>query len=723
MAAIAVLCPMCGATLRVKESAAAKAAVRCPECGASVPLHDTDPTPDPDWAADRTETPTRITDESDDRTDAPGGPAAPLKADDLPFLSPPQAADELGRLGPYRVLSVLGKGGMGVVLRAEDPRLHRQVALKAMLPRAAADHPAAAQRFVREARAQAAVEHDHVIPIYQVDEANGTPFIAMPLLKGRTLADALAALGPLPPAAVARIGREAAEGLAAAHARGLIHRDIKPTNLWLEAPKARVKLLDFGLARADADGADDPTITGEGAVVGTPAYMSPEQARGEKLDVRSDLFSLGVVLYQALTGRPPFRARTTTGTLLAVVNDHPPRPIELNPEILPALDYLVMRLLAKDPAARPGSAAEVAAVLTRIEGGAAEPLIEPLSGDTADPWAHLAASDVDHPTVPLNSVADRGRRRRWPPWVVAAVGVVSLTAAGLFVWRLVGARTASTIETAVAHRPAAVPTAKPPAVVGDPAVSDYREAHGLDLVGLKVWAAALPAGFRPSWIGARQGSADPRFDTVAVADGDSAGWRLRTPAWETRTADWKLMSEAGYRSAAGCLYWDNGAGTEVLVWVRSGPGWGSWGGSRPFMEDKLAAGWREGFRPDFLAAAQFPQGLYLTLENRRSGVAWEAKLDLTPDDLGKVVTAYHRKGWHVDQVGVYQNHEPARFLVLASENPAGISWDFQANLSTAEYEAALAERKAGRFRPRSVASYTTEAGVRFAVVWEGYSPK
>ena len=245
------------------------------------------------------------------------------------------------RLGPYRVLGVLGRGGMGAVYRAEDPRLNRQVAVKVLLPGLSGDANAKA-RFRREAHAQAKVDHDNIIHIYEVEEANGVAYIAMPLLKGQTLSAALRQ-SPRPPLVeLVRIGREIAEGLEAAHGAGLIHRDIKPGNIWLEEPKRRVKILDFGLAR-NAGGTDDlpaahaagaafpaendrtEQLTARGAVMGTPAYMSPEQARGEPLDRRSDIFSLGVLLYQTATGRKPFNGTSAFDIMAAVATQEPHR--------------------------------------------------------------------------------------------------------------------------------------------------------------------------------------------------------------------------------------------------------------------------------------------------------------------------------------------------------------------------------------------------------------
>ncbi|HVS38793.1 MAG TPA: serine/threonine-protein kinase [Gemmataceae bacterium] len=304
--------------------------------------------------------------------------------DRFDFLAPPQAPDELGRLGGYRILKVLGAGGMGVVFHAEDPALRRAVAVKAMRPGLAAS-AAARRRFLREGQAAAALHHDHIVPIFQVGEDRGVPFIAMPLLRGETLEDRLQRGTTLPTAEVFGIGREIALGLAAAHAKGLIHRDIKPANIWLEsdepntegnpmqatassiAPASssyrRVKILDFGLARPTADA----KLTQEGAIVGTPAYMAPEQAAGAAVDARSDLFSLGCVLYRLTAGATPFKGDDAVAVLLSVARDNPRPPAEVNPAVPPPLSGLVMRLLAKAPADRPASAREVIERLTKAK--------------------------------------------------------------------------------------------------------------------------------------------------------------------------------------------------------------------------------------------------------------------------------------------------------------------------------------------------------------------
>ena len=326
------------------------------------------------------------------------------------FLAPAQAPDELGRLGGYRILQVLGRGGMGVVFRAEDPNLRRQLALKAMLPTLAAIKEAR-ERFLREARTAAAVEHDNVVVIHQVGEDRGVPFLAMPLLRGESLDDRLKREGRLPIAEVLRIGQEAATGLAAAHKRGLIHRDIKPANLWLEEETGRVKVLDFGLARALNAG---DQLTRQGSILGTPAYMSPEQSSGEVVDGRSDLFSLGCVLYRMVTGQLPFQGKDAVSTLLSVARDNPPAPSAVNPEVPPALSEFIMKMLSKNSTGRPSSAQEVSKALEALRAESGR--------DSATLQMPSAIPHTDK-TSATPFTASARPRRRWA-WVAAVAALL-----------------------------------------------------------------------------------------------------------------------------------------------------------------------------------------------------------------------------------------------------------------------------------------------------------
>jgi serine/threonine protein kinase/WD40 repeat protein len=279
---------------------------------------------------------------------------------DLGFLGPPTRTGSLGRLGHYEVLEVLGRGGFGIVFRAMDETLQRVVAVKVLSPLMAATSPAR-KRFLREARAYARVRHENVVQVHAVEEAP-LPYLVMEFVAGGTLQQLLDRTGPLGVPEVLSIGRQIAEGLAAAHDQGLVHRDVKPANVLLEGgDRHRVKLTDFGLARA----ADDASISQSGLVAGTPLYMAPEQATGAELDHRADLFSLGSVLYVMCTGRPPFRAANSLAILRRVCEDTP-RPIrELIPETPAWLCELIGRLHAKTPSDRLQCAREVADLLTQ----------------------------------------------------------------------------------------------------------------------------------------------------------------------------------------------------------------------------------------------------------------------------------------------------------------------------------------------------------------------
>jgi len=266
----------------------------------------------------------------------------------------------LGRVAGYEILSIVGSGGMGVVLKAIDPGLSRVVAIKILAPQLATSNTAR-KRFAREAQAAAAITHDNVIDIYSVSEFKGLPYLVMPYARGPSLQKRLDKRGPLPIVEVLRISYQIAAGLQAAHEQGLVHRDVKPANILFVDDVDRVLITDFGLART----IDDATITRTGVITGTPQYMSPEQARGEAIDERSDLFSLGSVVYALCTGQVPFCAESNYG-LLRKISDSEPRPIrELNVEIPDWLCAIVAKLHAKSPDDRFQSASEAAETLRR----------------------------------------------------------------------------------------------------------------------------------------------------------------------------------------------------------------------------------------------------------------------------------------------------------------------------------------------------------------------
>jgi len=487
---IAFMCSHCDKPLRVRDDLAGKRA-KCPACGQAISIPAPSGnlahagsdvakrSPNPDSAETENTLPPRAPDVYEEQLSATrtgnfanhdtdgdgskthGGHPAEL----TDFLAPPQAADEIGRLGPYRVLAILGRGGMGVVYRAEDPNLQRLLALKAMLP-GLATSPSAKERFFREARAAAALKHPHIVTIFQVGEDRGAPFLAMEFLEGESLDDRVKREIRLPVPDILRIGKEVADGLEAAHERGLIHRDIKPGNIWLEGKKGHVKILDFGLARAMSG---QSQLTQSGAIVGTPAYMAPEQACGRQIDHRCDLFSLGCVLYRMCTGVLPFKGNDTMAIIASLALDTPASPASLNPELPAELSDLVMQLLAKEPEGRPADSRAVSEALLDIMMRTTQPVVEAMpraaraksvaaaNATSGDPWQGIDDSTLSvgsqteaiaTPTLPapptkIPKSHKKTRKSRGSRTWIALAALLLLGALGaLAVWQLTrGSRT------------------------------------------------------------------------------------------------------------------------------------------------------------------------------------------------------------------------------------------------------------------------------------------
>ncbi len=352
----------------------------------------------------------------------------------------------------YRIVSQLGAGGMGVVYRAEDLRLGRQVALKFVASDLGHDSRAV-QRLRSEARAASALNHANICTIYDIDEHEGHPFIVMELMKGRTLREMLAA-GPLKVHQLVDIGIEIADALHAAHTEGIIHRDIKPGNVFV-TERGHVKVLDFGLAKLtalfEASGTTHEVLerTGEGVTLGTVAYMSPEQATADELDSRTDLFSLGVLLYECATGHQPFTGKTSAVVLAAILNRAPVAPVVLNPELPLRLQEVINNCLEKDRELRYQSAADLRADLKRvrrdIESGQsnAVPAVSRGSGSTRE-----ARSRSGSAPLPIG--------RSWPAWAgVGGAALLALAAIGNYmVWRSEPQQSMESQQIAPAPNPA-----------------------------------------------------------------------------------------------------------------------------------------------------------------------------------------------------------------------------------------------------------------------------
>jgi serine/threonine protein kinase len=377
-------------------------------------------------------------------------------------LQPAVRPDALGRIGHYHALQVLGKGGFGVVFRAFDDTLQRVVAVKMMAPQLAATSPAR-KRFLREARTSAQVRHENIVQVHEVGE-QPLPYLVMEFIPGETLQQRLDRLGPVDTAEVVRVGRQIAEGLAAAHAMDLIHRDIKPGNILLEGAQLKVKITDFGLARS----ADDASLSQSGVIAGTPMFMAPEQAKGEQLDQRADLFSLGSVLYQMASGRPPFRANGTLAVLKRVAEDQPRDIREIIPETPQWLCDIIAKLHAKNPDERFQSAREVADLLADCE---------------AQLKAHTKLKDSSR--IPCRKM-QRSEGRKW----VAVAAVLLLPVIALVVSEFAGVTHLFRDRDATPNHPDGPPE---PIAKGDPSRKDEPPKEQAELDHWVQRVAALPA--------------------------------------------------------------------------------------------------------------------------------------------------------------------------------------------------------------------------------------
>jgi serine/threonine protein kinase len=320
--------------------------------------------------------------------------------------------------GRYRIEGRLGAGGMAEVFRGFDTVLNRHVAIKILAPQYARD-VSFVDRFRREAQAAARLNHPNVVAVYDSGSDDGTHFIVMEFVEGRTLADFLAKGGKLAPAKATEIAERIADALQAAHAQGVVHRDVKSANVMVTR-EGTVKVMDFGIARM----AEGDNVTQTAAVLGTASYLSPEQAQGRPVDARSDIYSLGVVLYEMLTGGVPFVGDTAVAVAYKHVQETPPLPSGKNPEVPPALDAVVMRAMAKNPANRYQTAAEFREDLERVRRGEmvqATPLLP--AGREATQVISRSQTQV----MPAGAGADE---RKTNPWLIAAIVLLVLLALG-----------------------------------------------------------------------------------------------------------------------------------------------------------------------------------------------------------------------------------------------------------------------------------------------------
>lgn len=634
---------------------------------------------------------------------------------DLSFLAPSTEAGSLGRLDHYEVLDVAGRGGMGIVLKARDTMLQRIVAIKVLLPALAAS-ATGRKRFVREARAAAAVRDDHVVAIYAVSEQGPVPYLVMEYIIGVTLHDKIAASGPLEVKEILRIGMQAARGLAAAHAQGLIHRDIKPRNILLENGVQRVKITDFGLART-TDG--DDTLSQTGMIAGTPLYMAPEQTRGGPLDHRTDLFSLGSVLYTMCAGSPAFRAGTGMAVLVRVCQE-PPQPIrECNPDIPDWLCDIIAKLQAKDPAQRFQSATEVAGLLER----------------------HLACLQQPHPVqAPVVNAPSRDVpwSRRWIVAVPVLAGSVALVGGLLLRWAIDPAPNGAQLNAAkliVPHRdprpqqnPKVVSCTNPePAnLFVDPAralknIVDYKELVGAGAEELRVWQAGLAPDYRIMLVSGRMGRGPALFNAVAVKEKTPVPARFTQVPVSEGQKTFDDFGADGFRPVA--VWYHTQADkedttVETCVWLSDKQGCYARNARlkdlRTAMDQTKADG---AIRPiDVGIIGEGDDTMFCTAE-AHTDRSWDIHYALSPAELLSTVASYQADGWRPDLIVPHLERGVLRFLLVAVSNVDRVDWHFRMDMTLDEYRAESAQQRRRGLMPISLRSYGDDDAVRYAAVW------
>jgi len=398
------------------------------------------------------------------RTDfTPKEPGRPVTRTNEENMSPSTTEHRL-LSNRYRIENFLGQGGMARVHRGTDLVLERTVAIKILAEHMLRD-PHAVQRFRREAQAAAGLSHPGIVAVYDTGSDGDTHYIVMEYVTGRTLADILDEGGALLPKRAVEIALAVASALGVAHAKGIVHRDVKPGNIMI-TPTGQVKVMDFGIARAvSAD-----TFTQTASVLGTATYFAPEQARGEPVDARSDLYALGVVTYETLTGRPPFAADSPVAVAFQHVREQPTPPSRLNPDIGSALEAVVLKAMAKEPEARYQTADELGQDLRRVRAGrvvgpGAAARAAPGPAETTQPIPVRGTSALP-PVAPTGRAAPPGRRlgTRWAPWLTAlgallAIALIAgLVLAGLSRRPTGGLQPTSPTATAPSNRPSTSPS-------------------------------------------------------------------------------------------------------------------------------------------------------------------------------------------------------------------------------------------------------------------------
>jgi serine/threonine protein kinase len=660
-----------------------------------------------------------------------------------PFLTTSESPGSLGRLLHYDVMDIVGQGAFGIVLMGKDTKLERLVAIKVLLPSLAVTS-APRQRFVREARSAASIRHENVVSIYGIEE-EPIPFLVMEFINGKNLQERIDEAGSLELNEVFPLARQLLAGLEAAHSAGIIHRDIKPSNILVEeGGRPRVKITDFGLART----VDDARLTLTGNVAGTPMYMSPEQAQGQSLDARSDLFSVGSVLYMMLTGRPPFRAPATLAVLKRVVDDVP-RPIEqIAPEVPEWVREIIGRLHAKKATARFQSASEARVLWDECESRwqCGESITLELQSRLLPAPDSIVANPLDRPTLalPRSRIADRV----WPLTAIACLLLLGAYFAAVHFFNLgnevakvsvgvsrpietgvlnnsesdVGTRetdgqnllSQSNVTRSIQHRDNIQKSLIPNVATVPPL--HCRIVRGASRERFLAWAQELGQGFIPHSINPRHGSDPGIVDAVATVNTAKSPWLIHDVTdseadfqqmWRTHRPAWRMQVLNGSGNPPRTLF----------LWVADIPFWRTFMGSRIDIHSHANEMSVENF---------FPSSLFGCLS--QSGESWtltqaplpDAKFQTFPDlntkDLEFQLENFRERGWMPIRLMQHVGFDEPRFAVVFRDSQQAL-WGHSANLSDHDFERLLEEYQSKGMWPAIIASSLSKDVLRYRVIW------
>ncbi|HKI36973.1 MAG TPA: serine hydrolase [Gemmataceae bacterium] len=648
---------------------------------------------------------------------APPDPESPTASDEAvsPAAATPATVPELGRLREYVLLEKIVQGGMGAVYRAVHTRLDRIVALKT-LPAERMSNPDAVARFTREMKAVGKLNHPNIVQATDAGEVGGTHFLVMEYVEGTELSVAAGRLGPLPIAAACEIARQAALGLAHAHQRGLIHRDVKPSNLLLSAG-GQVKVLDLGLALLLSPFAEEGGSTVSGVVMGTFDYMAPEQAAdAHAVTARADVYSLGCTLYHLLRGKAPFGGFPSGALKMRAHATEPVPPIRAaRPEVSPALEAVLLRMLAKDPADRYAGAAEAAEALAPFAAGA------DLRGLAASLTGSAAVASAE--TLPPSSPARRRRRS-------AALGTAALLAAvGLaaVLWFLPRSGDGGTPTGPAKGEPEAeaglpappLPQHQRPAAPAD----GFATLLDADAKAYETWLAQMRAdGLRPASLQVRDSGDGPRFQAIAVRDSKPVAWEAPLDL-DDAAADKQFaqFSERGYRNVCSTGYLDGSTVRFANLWAQDA-GDGGWYNYRALTVEELTGKvdelQKEGYRPasinGYFDGQKVLFAAYFVPHNQ---ARWEALAALPPLRLENAVPNRRARGFRPVSLGAFAGANGPRLPVVWLADASATAWELRVGLTAARYREEEDSLASHGYRPLALVGYAQMGKTLYAAVW------